>query len=52
MPYHGHDGQGMVEYGLILALVAIMVIGAIGVYGGGVSGSLVDSLEQIRDALQ
>jgi len=31
------EGQGMVEYGLIIALVAIVVIGAIMVLGGNVS---------------
>lgn len=31
------DGQGMVEYGLIIALVAIVVIGAIMLLGGNVS---------------
>lgn len=32
------DGQGMVEYGLIIALVAIVVIGAIVLLGGNISG--------------
>lgn len=30
-------GQGMVEYGLIIALVAIVVIGAIMLLGGNIS---------------
>ena len=30
------EGQGMVEYGLIIALVAVVVIGAITALGGGV----------------
>lgn len=30
------EGQGMVEYGLILALVAVVVIGALVALGGGV----------------
>lgn len=30
-------GQGMVEYGLIIALVAIVVIGAIALLGGNIS---------------
>ena len=29
------DGQGMVEYGLIIALVAVVVIGALTALGGG-----------------
>lgn len=31
-------GQGMVEYGLIIALVAIVVIGAIMLLGGNITG--------------
>lgn len=29
------EGQGMVEYGLIIALIAVVVIGALVVLGGG-----------------
>ncbi len=36
---HDEDGQGMAEYGLILALVAVVVIGALALLG-----------EQINDA--
>ncbi|MCG0278067.1 MAG: Flp family type IVb pilin [Thermanaeromonas sp.] len=32
------NGQGMVEYGLILALVAIVVIVALSAVGGGLKG--------------
>ena len=32
------EGQGMVEYGLILALVAVVVIGALTALGGGING--------------
>ncbi len=32
------SGQGMVEYGLILALVAVVVIGALTLLGGGLEG--------------
>ncbi|CAN5150764.1 hypothetical protein BH23CHL1_BH23CHL1_16470 [soil metagenome] len=32
------EGQGMVEYGLIIALVAVVVIGALTALGTGISG--------------
>jgi pilus assembly protein Flp/PilA len=32
------SGQGMVEYGLIIALVAIVVIAALSALGGGIKG--------------
>lgn len=31
------EGQGMAEYGLILALIAVVVIGALGIMGEGIS---------------
>lgn len=40
-------GQGMVEYGLIIALVAIVVIGAIALLGG----NLKNIFNQTADAL-
>ncbi len=33
-------GQGMAEYGLILALVAVVVIGALTAIGGGIGSTL------------
>jgi pilus assembly protein Flp/PilA len=36
--FHEEDGQGMVEYGLIIALVAIAVILALTALGGGLEG--------------
>lgn len=32
------SGQGMVEYGLIIALVAVVLIGALTALNGGLSG--------------
>jgi len=34
------EGQGLAEYGLILALIAVVCIGALTALGGGVSGIL------------
>lgn len=33
-------GQGLVEYGLILVLVAVVVIGALTLLGGGINNML------------
>lgn len=33
------DGQGLVEYALIISLIAIVVIGALGLLGGQISGT-------------
>lgn len=35
---NNEKGQGMVEYGLIIGLVAIVVIGALIALGGGLDG--------------
>lgn len=41
------EGQGLVEYALILALIAIVVIGALTALGGSVN----DRLTEISDTL-
>ncbi|MBM7623012.1 Flp family type IVb pilin [Sporohalobacter salinus] len=41
------EGQGMVEYGLILALIAVVLIGLLTAIGG----NLEDIFTTIRDAL-
>ncbi len=35
----GEEGQGLVEYGLIIALVAVVLIGALTALNGGLSGT-------------
>jgi len=42
------EGQGMAEYGLILALVAIAVIAALTALGGGINANF----QGVTDALQ
>ncbi|MCZ2110842.1 MAG: Flp family type IVb pilin [Dehalococcoidia bacterium] len=34
------EGQGLAEYGLILALVAVLCVAALGVLQGSISGTL------------
>jgi pilus assembly protein Flp/PilA len=41
------EGQGMVEYGLIIALVSVVVIGVLGFMGG----NLIAKFQEIVDAL-
>jgi pilus assembly protein Flp/PilA len=34
----GEEGQGLVEYALILLFVAVAIVGALGAFGGGLAG--------------
>ena len=46
----GEEGQGLVEYGLILLLVAIGVVGAVGGFGFGLAaryGAIVASMPNV-----
>lgn len=36
----GEEGQGLAEYGLILALIAVVCIGALTTMGTGISGKI------------
>ncbi len=37
---HHEEGQGLAEYGLILALVAVVVVGAVTTLGTSISGKI------------
>ena len=41
------EGQGLVEYGLILALIAVLAVGAVTALGGSIN----DALGNAADAL-
>ncbi|OAI41975.1 hypothetical protein AYO38_03340 [bacterium SCGC AG-212-C10] len=40
MNHKDEEGQGLAEYGLILALVAVLCVTALGTLQGGISGVL------------
>jgi pilus assembly protein Flp/PilA len=42
------EGQGMAEYGLILALIAVVVIGALGLMGEGIE----ENFNSVTDELK
>lgn len=43
------EGQGMAEYGLILALIAVAVIGTLGAIGTKLSGHFTSISDQLGD---
>jgi pilus assembly protein Flp/PilA len=44
---HGSErGQGLAEYALILSLIAIVVIGALGVFGVNLKGVFLDPISE------
>lgn len=47
--WNDESGQGMVEYALIVALIAIIVIAGVKVFGGQISALFTDSQEQIQN---
>lgn len=47
--FKDESGQGMVEYGLIVALIALVVVGAVRILGQSVNG--VYDNEELKDAL-
>jgi len=42
------EGQGMVEYGLIIALVAVVVIAAIALLGNGVNNTFTNVTNTLK----
>ncbi len=49
--FEDESGQGMVEYGLIIALVAIVVIAALAVLGPKVAGIFTNVGEKLDSAI-
>ena len=45
--WKNEEGQGMVEYGLILALIAIVVIAALTTLGGKVNGIFSNAADKL-----
>lgn len=45
-------GQGMVETGLILALVVIVAVGALGALGGTNGEGMAQTVQKLIDAIQ
>lgn len=44
------SGQGMVEYGLIIALIAVVLIGALTALSGGLEGIFGDVTDALNTA--
>lgn len=47
--WNEEEGQGMAEYGLILALVAVVVIGALLALGEGISAKFSDVTDELAE---
>ena len=47
--FYEEDGQGMVEYGLIIALVAVVLIGALVALRGGLEGIFTRAKDALVD---
>ncbi|HRU39897.1 MAG TPA: Flp family type IVb pilin [Candidatus Goldiibacteriota bacterium] len=47
----GSKGQGMTEYILIIALIAILVIGAVRMFGGKVKQGFSDAAEKVGETV-
>jgi len=40
LKHGGEEGQGLAEYGLILALIAVVCVAALSALAGGINGTL------------
>jgi len=49
--YREESGQGMVEYGLIIALVALAVVGGLTALNGGLNGLFTKIQTMLNDAV-
>lgn len=49
--FKDENGQGMVEYGLIIALIAIAVIAALKLLGPAVTGIFTNATEELNEAM-
>lgn len=49
---HSEAGQGLVEYALILALVAITLVAALQLIGADIASSIMDSAQKIADTIR
>jgi pilus assembly protein Flp/PilA len=49
--FKSKKGQGMTEYILIIALIAVLVIGAVKVFGGKVKKGFADSADKVGSAV-
>lgn len=43
------SGQGMVEYALIIALVGVLLVGALGLLRGGISGTFSEAVDELQN---
>jgi pilus assembly protein Flp/PilA len=45
------SGATAIEYGLILALMCLVIIGALGAFGVSASGLIIDAMDTIRTGM-
>ena len=45
--WHDDSGQGMVEYALIIALIAVLLVGGLTLLRGGIEGTFNDIIQSL-----